>query len=187
MRKLGRLHERNKRYSRVGEQDLYEDIDQQPSPILPDEMQMDEAQQFLQTQMSKFQPEPRQFPYQKKFIRDDYGDTRSPVKLALEIEKRPTPKGVLEITIGGRPIDLHALEDYMVWKINPYNMKTLMRYHNAKTMEEIKSYSRRRSGGGMPFRTIMLIMLLIGMSVVGLIMVMFMPQIMQFFRGFGGF
>jgi len=32
----------------------------------------------------------------------------------------------------------------------------------------------------------MLIMLLIGMSVVGLIMVMFLPQIMQFFRGFGG-
>ena len=188
VRKLGRLRERNKRYSRAGEKDLYEDIDQQPSP---EETQMDDfshgPQQFPQTQMRDFQPEPRQFQYQKKFIKDDYGDSRSPVKLASEIEKRPTPKGVLEVTIGGRPIDLHALEDYMVWKINPYNMKTLMRYHNAKTMEEIKSYSRRGSGGGgMPFRTIMLIMLLIGMSVVGIIMVMFMPQIMQFFRGFGG-
>ena len=191
MRKLGRLHERNKRYSRVGEQDLYENIEQQPSPILPEEMQTDEfqniPQQLPQMQMDDFQPGIQQFQQRKLVVKDEYGETKSPVKLAVEIEKHPTPKGVLELKIGGRPIDLHQIEDYMVWKINPYNMKTLMRYHNAKTMEEIKSYSRRRSGGGMPFRTIMLIMLMVGMAVVGLIMVMFMPQIMQFFRGFGGF
>ena len=177
MRKLGRLHERNKRYSRVGEENSYEDADQQQPPhIFTEEDQIDDFQQI-----------PQQFLQRKITAKDEYGETKSPVKLAVEIEKKPTPKGVLELKIGGRPIDLHQMEDYMVWKINPYNMKTLMRYHNAKTMEEIKSYSRRRSGGGMPLRTIMLIMLLIGMSVVGLIMVMFMPQIMQFFRGFGSF
>lgn len=177
MRKLGRLHERNKRYSRVGEENPYEDAVQPPPHIFTGEAQTDDFQQIPQQIM----------PYQKITVKDEYGETKSPVKLAIEIEKKPTPKGVLELKIGGRPIDLHQIEDYMVWKINPYNMKTLMRYHNAKTMEEIKSYSRRRSGGGMPLRTIMLIMLLIGMSVVGLIMVMFMPQIMQFFRGFGSF
>jgi len=188
---LGRLHERNKRYSRVGEENLYENIEQQPPNIFEEETQTDEfqhiPQQFPQTQMSDFQPEIQQFRHRNPVIKDDYGETKSPVKLAVEIEKHPTPKGVLELKIGGRPIDLHQIEDYMVWKINPYNMKTLMRYHNAKTMEEIKSYSRRRSGGGMPLRTIMLIMLMIGMAVIGLIIVMFMPQIMQFFRGFGGF
>lgn len=186
MRKLGRLHERNKRYSRVGEQ---------PLPYIPqEEIQTDytddqqhEPQQFPPMQMDSFQHEPKQFLSQGSIKKDDYGDSRSSVKLASKIEKNPTSKGVLELKIGGRPIDLHALEDYMVWKINPYNMKTLMRYHNAKTMEEIKSYSRRRSGRGMPLRTIMLIMLLIGLATVGLIMIMFMPQIMQFFRGFGGF
>ena len=176
MRKLGRLHERNKRYSRVGEENSYENVDQQPPHIFAEEAQTDEFQQF-----------PQQFPQQKITVKDDYGETKSPVKLAIEIEKKPTPKGVLELKIGGRPIDLHQIEDYMVWKINPYNMKTLMRYHNAKTMEEIKSYSRRRSGGGMPLRTIMLILLLVGVSVAGFVMLMFMPQIMQFFKGFGSF
>jgi len=181
VRKLGRLHERNKRYSRVGEENSYEDAVQPPPHTFTGEAQTDEFQQIPQ------QIPQQMIPYQKIIIKDEYGETKSPVKLAIEIEKKPTPKGVLELKIGGRPIDLHQIEDYMVWKINPYNMKTLMRYHNAKTMEEIKSYSRRRSGGGMPLRTIMLIMLMIGMSVVGLIMVMFMPQIMQFFRGFGSF
>lgn len=190
---MGRLHERNKRYSKVGEENPYEQLPLTP-PILPEEMQDDdfqpfqpEQQQFPQMQMDNFQPKPQQYQYQKKIIKDDYGDSRSPVKLAIEIEKKPTPKGVLELKIGGRPIDLHALEDYTVWKINPYNMKTLMRYHNAKTMEEVKSYAQRRSGSGMPLRTIMLIMLLVGMAAIGIIMVMYMPQIMQFFRGFGGF
>lgn len=119
---------------------------------------------------------------------DDYGDTRSPVKLATEIERDPTPKGAFEITIGGRPIDLHQLENYMVWKTSPYVIKTLMRYHNAKTMEEIKSYSsRRRSGGNLNLKSLMLILLCVGMAVVGIIMVIYMPQIMAFFKGFGGF
>jgi len=203
---LGRLHERNKRYERAVNQNLYDDTDRQPfssssQPMYTDEIPTEQIdndqyeQQLSPEQIDNDQYEqqlpPQQpqthFQHKKSIIKKEHGYTRSPVKLASEIEKDPTPKGALEIKIGGRPIDLHSLEDYMVWKINPYNMKTLMRYHNAKTMEEVKSYSRRRSGGGMPLRTIMLVILLAGMAAVGLIMVMFMPQIMQFFRGFGGF
>ena len=91
--------------------------------------------------------------------------------------------------IGGRPIDLHQLENYLVWQTSPYVMKTLMRYHNAKTMEEIKSYASRKigRGAGVNAKTIILIILFIGMALVGIIMLLFMPQIMSFFKGFGSF
>lgn len=141
------------------------------------------AVDYFEPSMAMNHPLPRQP------LDQEYGDTRSPVKLATEIENDPTPKGVLEMNIGGRPIDLHQLENYMVWKTSPFVMKTLLRYHNAKTMEEIKSYSSRRvgRGGSLNMKTIGIILLCVAMAVVGLVMIMFMPQIMAFFRGFGGF
>lgn len=194
---LGRLSERNKKYSAVDVNPSELSDDKYQYEQLPEQSQMNEehgqmpqneeidygAVDYFEPTMAMDRPLPRQRTEQ------EYGDTRAPVKLATEIENDPTSKGVLEINVGGRPIDLHQLENYMVWKTSPFVMKTLMRYHNAKTMEEIKSYSSRRigRGGSMNLKTIGIILLCIVMAVAGLIMVMFMPQIMAFFRGFGSF
>ena len=67
----------------------------------------------------------------------------NPHTLRREIVTDPTPKGVYEMQIFGRPIDLAMLENYVVHKISPKSIVTLMRYNNSKTMEEIKGYSKR--------------------------------------------
>ena len=67
----------------------------------------------------------------------------NPHTLRKEIVTDPTPKGVYEMVIFGRPVDLSMLENYVVHKISPKSIVTLMRYNNSKTMEEIKGYSKR--------------------------------------------
>ena len=65
-----------------------------------------------------------------------------PVQRAIEIKRKPTPKGYFETVIGGIPVDLHALEDYLV-TTSPFAIKTLMRYNNAEMIEDIKNYSTK--------------------------------------------
>jgi hypothetical protein len=106
----------------------------------------------------------------------------NPMAILDEIKKAPSPKGTHPIIIGGRPIDLHMLEDYVI-RTSPYSLKTIMRYHNARTIEEIKGYAKGFGGKGINGRTILLIMLAIGMAVIGIMVIFFMPQIMEFFQG----
>ena len=112
-----------------------------------------------------------------------FGDTRDPVKIATEIEDMPTPPEICQVMIGGRPIDLHSFEDYMVWRISPYQMRTVLRYRTARIMEEIKNYSSspKAKFGGNIFIMIIFIAL---MLVIGIGVLMFMPQITAFFKGF---
>ena len=67
----------------------------------------------------------------------------NPHTLRREIVTDPTPKGVYEMMVFGRPVDLSMLENYVVHKISPKSIVTLMRYNNSKTLEEIKGYSKR--------------------------------------------
>jgi len=105
----------------------------------------------------------------------------SPLSIIEEIKKDPTPKGECEIVISGVPVDVHALEDYVV-RISPYALKTILRYHHARDVEEMKGYSRR-SSFKMNGKTIILILLAVGMAMLGIIMMVFMPQIMEMFQG----
>lgn len=157
--------------------------------------------QEIQGQMQQPPPEeyederyepPQQYHTQKQSIRkqpqeqydEDYGfgDTRNPVAIAKSVEMNPTPPGICEIMIGGRPIDLHAFEDYLVWKVSPYQLRTLLRYHNVRTIEEVKNYSLRPSLK-MKSGTLILIVLAILFLIGGLAVFMFMPQITEMFKG----
>lgn len=137
-------------------------------------------QQRMQLQAQKRQQIPQQ--YDESYEYNEHGDTKNPNLIAAEIENKPAPKGTMWMNIGGRPIDLHELEDYLVWKTSPFVMKTLMRYHNAKTMEDIKNYSRGRTSG-INSRFFIMLLLCIGVALLGLVMIFFMPQIMEFFKG----
>lgn len=160
--------------------DLQDEIDKDYSRTEPDyyaDNQGEEAQPMRKPPSRKYHQD-REFEPSHGF-----GDTRDSVKIATEIEDYPTPPGICEVMIGGRPIDLHTFEDYMVWRISPYQMRTVLRYRTARIMEEIKNYSsspKARMGGNF---FVMIIFIAI-MLVAGLAIFMFMPQITAFFKGF---
>jgi len=112
-----------------------------------------------------------------------FGDTRDSVGIAKDIEDNPMPPGICEVMIGGRPVDLHMFEDYMVWRISPYQMRTVLRYRTARIMEEIKNYSsspKAKFGSNI----FILIIIAVAFLVIGVLVLMYMPQITQFFKGF---
>jgi len=109
-------------------------------------------------------------------------EQKSPLSVLEDIRKYPTPKGTFATIIGGRPVDLHSMEDYLL-KISPYGLKTILRYHNARTIEEIKNYAKLGGGGKLNTKFWLLIMLFIGLAVIGVIILLFLPQIMEFFQG----
>jgi len=136
------------------------------------QMQMEEQLRQQQAQRAKSQP----ITSQPEIPKSD-----NPLSILDEIKASPSPKGTFPMVIGGRPLDLHVLEDYIT-KISPFALKTILRYHNARTIEELKGYSR---GGSLKLNsgTIILILLAIGLAVGGVIMLMYMPQIMEMFKG----
>jgi len=109
-------------------------------------------------------------------------DNASPLSILDEIKNKRLPKGTAPVIIQGVPVDLHILEDYII-SISPYNIKTLMRYNNARILEEIKGYSKFGIGMKVNSKAIILILLAVGMAVLGIIFIMFMPQIMQMLQG----
>jgi len=105
----------------------------------------------------------------------------TPLAIVKEVKKRPSPKGTLPTVISGVPVDLHILEDYLI-KTSPFALKTIIRYHNARTIEEIKGYGK---GPGMKMnsKTLILIMLCIGMAVLGILMLTILPDLLGMFSG----
>jgi len=104
-----------------------------------------------------------------------------PLSIIDEIKKMPSPKGAHPTILNGVPVDLHVLEDYII-RISPYNIRTVNRYHSARTVEEIKGYGRFGTVK-MKKMNVILLILLVGMAVLGIILIMFMPQITEMLQG----
>ena len=128
----------------------------------------------------EYRPQPQQISYPPQPQEVD----NTPLAIAKEVQMNPSPKGVLPTVIGGVPVDLHILEEYLV-KVSPYALKTIIRYHNARTIEEIKNYGKS-SGFKINSKTIILIVLCIGMAILGILMITVLPDIMNMFAGGGG-
>ncbi|MHA1865404.1 MAG: hypothetical protein ACTSWZ_02765 [Candidatus Heimdallarchaeaceae archaeon] len=103
----------------------------------------------------------------------------NPHKLFRDIIRNPSPKGTYQMTIMGRPIDLSALENYMVFKISPKTITTLMRYNDAKTLAELGFGKRTR----IRINWGLIMILIIIVAVVGLLLVVTKGDIAGFFRG----
>jgi len=157
--------------------EYYEQNIPQQQPPQPPPVPM--PQQNYQTQYPY--PDRRLAPPEPDYIQQGEMDAVSPLSIIDEIQTQPSEKGTHEVKIGGRPIDLHILEDYVV-KISPYSLKTILRYHNARTIEEMKGYSK---GVGLKMKggTIILIMLALGLAVIGIMMLTMFPEIMQGLAG----
>ena len=162
------------------QEDIYKDYMQSKQSDYDESNQRD-IQPHMQQHM---QPPPSNLYYQDRAEEaHGFGDTRDSVKIAKEIENNPTPPGVCEVLIGGRPIDLHMFEDYMVWRISPYQMRTVLRYRTGRIMEEIKNYSsspKAKMKGNM----IILIAIAAVFLIIGLMVLMYMPQLTEMFKGF---
>jgi len=78
--------------------------------------------------------------YQEKL---DLVESTNPHTLYKDIITKPSPKGKHPMTIMGRPLDLAKLENYLVYKISPKTITTLIRYGDARAIEDIKGYSKR--------------------------------------------
>jgi len=111
----------------------------------------------------------------------EFGESKNSYSIAKDIENNPSPEGALRITVMGRDIDLHALEDYLVWHTSPLTIKTILRYGHAKTMEDIRGYTnvlqRRGDGSKMLVMIILAIILMAG----GLVFILYGPKLATMF------
>lgn len=173
------LRDRILRGSRQPEQKPY----QQDYPEQPDQYQTGQELPQEQSEQSPFVPSEH---YTQQMPNVYYQEQdKSPLSVLEEIRKYPTQKGTFATIIGGRPVDLHELEDYLL-KASPYGLKTILRYHNARTIEEIKNYSRIGGAGKLNTKFWLMLILFIGLAIVGIAIIIFLPQIMGFFSGAAG-
>ena len=114
----------------------------------------------------------------------------NPHEKFVDVVANRSPKGKFEMTLMGRPVDLFKLENYLVFTVSPKTNTTLMRYNEVKTMEDVQGYGRnaivKRKKGSFGFLIIIIIIVVI-MLVIGVVFLMYGPQIMQSLGGmFGG-
>ena len=141
-----------------------------------------------------FEPQKQELP-QEKYVKEsgvvdkvkkkfkNFGFTRNSYSLATDIENNPTPEGVMRKTFSGRPLDLHMLEDYLVWKTSPLAIKTILRYGHAKTIEDIRGLlSAGDRAKGNP-KTMIMIILAIILLVGGVLFLLYGPQLSSIMGG----
>jgi len=112
-------------------------------------------------------------------------EATNPHNLYKDVVTNPSPKGTYQMRIMGRPIDLSALESYLIFKISPRTVTTLMRYNDSKTIQEVGGYSRRKPISlGKNFFMIIIIIIII--MVVGMFFLFGGGNLAQIFRGLFG-
>jgi len=156
---------------------------QQPKPQASTEDMYQKIDETLENKVAtrvaktKSNP-PKQEPYDVDKIYQEH-----PRRIAQEIMNNPSEKGKLKMRIGGRPIDLHALEKFVLFKTDQRTTPTILRYNNAYAALD-KAAFRGGAGlfaGGKMNWTIILILILVAAG--GLLFLLFGPQLMSMFSG----
>jgi len=164
----------------------YIPIESPPSTPEPNQEEVEEARSELVEEYNESQRQARiQEENEVKAMQET-----NPHEKYVDVVANRSPKGKFEMTLMGRPVDLFQLEDYLVFTISPRTNTTLMRYNEVKAMEEVQGYGRnaivKKKKGSFGFLIIIIIMVVI-MLVVGVVFLMYGPQIMQSLGGmFGG-
>jgi len=178
---MGRLDNRIKKYSEKAgniQQENMKNYEEIPQP----EEYYEEPQEEYYEEPAEQEVRQHINPYRQQQPQGPQYVEEGPLSILDEIKALPTPKGTYKTMISGIPVDLHALESYIP-KISPYGLKTLMRYHNARTIEEIRGYTKFGSGKKLNMSTLIIIIVMIGMALLGIFMLMFMPQILEMLQG----
>jgi len=126
---------------------------------------------------AKYYPEKEGVINKGKKALKNFGFTKNSYQTALAVENNPTPEGRLRKTLSGRPIDLHMLEDYLVWRTSPLAIKTILRYGHAKTIEDIRGLlSTTERARGNPKMLIMIVLAII-LAIGGIMFILYGPQL----------
>jgi len=93
----------------------------------------------------------------------------NPHSLYTDIVTKPSPKNAYPMRIMGRPLNLQALEDYVIFKVSPRTIVTSMRYNDVRTTEDTLNYSKRPLGRhgrkkGFPWFLIIMIIIMVGVG-----------------------
>jgi len=157
-------------------------------PVMPPPIPKEYQQAYDERLQEQYPQEYYEEQYPEEYYEQPYYEERpeiqgdAPIHVLNEIKQRPSQPHAFETIIQGIPIDLHALENYVL-KISPYAMTTILRYRTIRTLEESRNLLsgnfRKKMGGNV----VILIILALGMGVLGILMIFFMPQIMAFFKG----
>ena len=140
--------------------------------------------QFSRTEVDEQEPiSKKEFYRRPEKRRRKFGFSKNVNALAAEIESYPSKEGALKKTFYGRPLDLHMLEDYLVWRTSPLAIKTILRYGHAKTLEDMRGYiGTVERAKGNPKTMIMIILAAI-LMVGGIIFLMYGPQLLGMLSG----
>jgi len=109
-----------------------------------------------------------------------------PRKLAKEIMNNPSPKKALSMRIGGRPIDLHALEKFVLFKTDQRTTPTILRYNNAYAALDKAAFSGGMglfAGKKLNWGLIIILVILAG---AGILFLLYGPELMSGMDGMIG-
>jgi len=175
--------------------ELYSKGQLNPSPATYDQasiqgLEQQDAQEQYRSELVKEYDETQQAAriHEEKEIRAQ--TETNPHEKYVDVVSERSPKGKFNMTLIGRPIDVFKLEDYLIFNISPLTNITLMRYNEVKAWEEAQGYGRKgigfkkRKGGGF---IIMMIVIIVIMLALGIVFLMYGPQILGMMTGmFGG-
>lgn len=106
----------------------------------------------------------------------NFGFSKNAYQMATDIENNPSPEGSLRVSFSGRPLDLHMLEDYLVWKTSPLEIKTILRYGHAKAVEDFRGlFTTGQRAKGNPKMLIMIVLAII-LMIGGIFFLMYGPN-----------
>lgn len=95
-----------------------------------------------------------------------------PLAILDEIKKVPAPEGTHKTIIGGKSVDLFALEQYIL-KISPYSLRTILGYREIRTLEMLGNSSKRKKTNS---KTLLYILIAAGALIAGLAIIFFMSN-----------
>lgn len=114
-------------------------------------------------------------------------EATNPHTLYTDVVTKRSAKGTHPVTLFGRPIDLAMLENYLVFKISPKTIVSLIKYNDVKSIEETKGYGSRRPIGSLKLGKLWVIIGAVALLAVGAIFLMYGGDIGEMMKGvFGG-
>lgn len=103
-------------------------------------------------------------------------------RLHQNLFENPLPRGMCQEWIGGHVLDLGMLSEFITYKTSPSFITNVINNVTAKVREDTLDMKKKK-----PFKVnsgmIILVIIAVACLVLGLIVMMYLPQIMSFFQG----
>jgi hypothetical protein len=103
-------------------------------------------------------------------------------RLHQNLIENPLPRGMCQEWIGGHVLDLGMLSEFITYKTSPSFITNVINNVTAKVREDTLDMKKKK-----PFKVnsgmIILVIIAVACLVLGLIVMMYLPQIMSFFQG----